>query len=267
MKRGIWLSNAGLFRFRGRNGIVPALRCQPKNCINPNGVSWPLRSNLCKGRVLSMYGVISKIVAAIFIIAFSSLSYAETVGSDETAATAAEFPATAHATVELVSQQLIGMLGNARERFEENPEEFYADVDSVISPWLDFERWSKSVMGKEYSAKASEDQLQAFESVFRKTLIETYAKGLISVDEANYEVAAPKPGDEDKDRVVVSQTLFAGSDKVSVRYAMYKSEDRWRVLEVSLEGVALRQTFQSQFKNAAIDKKGDLDQVIQNWGA
>lgn len=184
------------------------------------------------------------------------------------AATKADHPATAHATVELVSEQLIGMLGDAKERFEQDPEGFYSDVEGVISPWMDFGRWARSVMGRDYAAQATEEQLQAFESVFRKSLIETYAKGLINVEDTGYEIEPAQPGDENKNGLWVKQTLYSGADKIGVEYAMLKAEEgRWQVADVRLEGIRLRQTFQSQFKSAALDNEGDLDKVIEGWGA
>lgn len=266
MKREIWFSNISLFRFRGQNGIVPAPRCQPKNPFKQKNSDRLSSARFRSYRILNMYGVVRKVLVAIAFVGYGNLSVAQ---ADDSAAPAKELeiPATAHATVELVSEQLIGMLGDARVRFEENPQDFYSDIETVISPWIDFGRWSRSVMGREYAEKASEQQLDTFEIVFRKSLIETYAKGLISVKDTGYKVDPPRPGDEEKTSVAVKQTLYAGADEISVLYAMGKTESgRWQVTNVSLEGIRLRQTFQSQFKSSVIDNRGDLDKVIQNWG-
>ena len=216
-----------------------------------------------------MFGFAARFVGCLFIASMVNVSVAQTAAEEKSAnaVSESEFPVTAHATVELVSEQMIGMLGDAAERYKQDPELVYADVDGIISPWLDFGRWSRAVMGSEYAEQATEDQLQKFEVAFRKSLVETYAKGLVSVEDAGYKIEPPKDGDEEKTSLWVRQSLHSGSIKVVVDYAMYKVDDgRWQVAEVELEGIKLRKTFQSQFKSAAVDSEGDLDTVIQNWG-
>lgn len=216
-----------------------------------------------------MFGFASKILALFLIAMMANYSLAQDQESSASAdPVAAEIPATAHATVELVSEQLIGMIGDAKQRFEEDPDGFYADIESVISPWMDFGYWSKVVMGQDYASQATEEQLENFEAVFRASLVQTYAKGMISVEDSGFEVKPPLDGDESKSTVIVTQILYAGSDKIELVYGMKKNDQgRWQVLNVLLEGVNLRKTFQSQFKNAALEHEGDLDEVIQSWGA
>ena len=216
-----------------------------------------------------MFGFTARFIGFMLAALWASYSLAQTEPEENSATVVSEseLPVSAHATVELVSGQMIGLLGDAAERYKQDPEGLYADVDGIISPWLDFGRWSRAVMGSQYVEQATESQLQEFEMVFRKSLIETYAKGLVSVEDASYKIEPPKDGDEEKTSLWVRQSLQSGSVKVVVDYAMFKTEDgQWQVAEVELEGIRLRKTFQSQFKSAAVDSDGDLDTVIQNWG-
>lgn len=208
----------------------------------------------------------------IFIALLSlNINFALLANADEDAAPEDEIveviPSTAHETVDYVSAQLIGMLDDAKERFQEDPKKFYADFDAVISPWMDFRLWARGVMGKEYVVQATDEQIATFEQVFKKTLVETYAKGLVNVDEARYEVSPPRKGDEKKTTVGVLQTLYSGSSQVQVLYAMRKNtEGRWQFRNVRLDGIDLGKTFRNQFKNAVESNKGDLDKVIAEWG-
>ena len=216
-----------------------------------------------------MYKSIATAFAILLMSLFASFAFAQ-----EEAATAAveesletqEIPATPHATVELVSEELVGMLDDAKSKFKNDPQQFYDEIDSVISPWLDFNSWARGVMGS-YAAEASDEQIATFASVFRTSLIETYAKGLINVETARFEVAPPRDGDEAKTTVGVMQTLYSGSDKIQVLYAMQKSEEgRWQFRNVQLDGVNLGRTFRNQFANAVASNDGDIDKAIADWG-
>lgn len=177
-------------------------------------------------------------------------------------------PETAHATVEYVSEDLLSMLDGSKEKFAEDPDAFYADIDAVISPWLDFSLWSKLVIGKTYYADTTEEQRLKFEEVFRTSLIQTYAKGLLNVEDTGFEVDPAHPGDEDKSSVPVTQTLYAGADRVKVIYTMAKNgEGRWQFRNVILEGINLGLTFRNQFARAAEEYGRDIDKVIANWSS
>lgn len=208
-----------------------------------------------------MFGIATRLFGYLSIALMASFSVAQSDAEDT-----AEFPATAHTTVELISDELIAMLGNASQRFNEDAEGFYSDIDSVLSPWIDFGEWTRGVMG-EYFQQASEDQVQAFADTFRASLVETYAKGLINVEDADYEIVPPKEGDEQETRVAVGQRLFSGSEEIRVVYDMIKNgEGRWQVRNAVLDGVRLGPVFRSQFKGAMEDNDDDIDLVIQSWG-
>lgn len=193
--------------------------------------------------------------------------FAMSVNAQEAVEQADEvIPDTAHATVEYVSEDLLSMLEGSKDKFAEDPDAFYADIDEVISPWLDFTLWSKLVIGKTYYAQTTEDQRQRFEDVFRTSLIQTYAKGLLNVEDTGFEVDPAHPGDEDKSSVPVTQTLYAGADRVKVIYTMAKNaEGRWQFRNVILEGINLGLTFRNQFARAAEEYDRDIDKVIANW--
>jgi len=213
-----------------------------------------------------MFGFLAKFIGCVLIASSANFSIAQENAPVSVESAQAEFPATAHATVAYISDGLIGMLGHARERFNEDPQGFYSDIDSVIAPWLDFDAWTSGVMD-EYFEQASEEQVQAFTDVFHQSLVETYAKGLLNVKDATYEIAPPRERDEDKNLVGVSQKIHSGSEHIQVQYTMVKGSDgRWQIKNARLDGISLGPVFRSQFKGAAEDNGGDIDLVIQNWG-
>lgn len=215
-----------------------------------------------------MFRTHTQLIGALLVgsLACFSVAQAQTASPADAQNAQSEVPATAHATVSLISDELLAMLGDAKTRFNEDPQAFYADIDAVIAPWIDFDSWTRGVMG-EYFGKASEAQLQAFAETFRRSLIETYAKGLINVNDGSYEIDPPREGDEAKISVGVRQKIHSGSEDVDVAYNMVKSDSgRWQIKNALLDGVSLGPVFRSQFKGAMEDSDGDIDVVIQNWG-
>ena len=91
---------------------------------------------------------------------------------------------------------------------------------------------------------------------------------MLTVEDTGYEIDPPQPGDEEKSSVAVRQTLYSSAEKVRVVFNMRRNaEGRWQFRNVNLEGVNLGGTFRNQFKRAAEEFDGDIDQVIENWSS
>ena len=213
---------------------------------------------------------LASVVIALIVATVVGLSYAEEQALPATPEAAIEeqqeFPATAHATIEQVSNELLANLDQLRAVYEQSPEDFYAEIDAIVSPWFDYAFFCKAVMGKTYYTEATEEQRVRFREVCQKTLIETYGKGLLGVEQTRFEIEPPATVPETGRPVSVKQTLFSATDRMSVIYAMGRSaEGSWKVKNVLLEGINLGQTLKNQFARSAQEHSGDLDQVIANW--
>lgn len=178
------------------------------------------------------------------------------------------FPKTAEATIDFVSTELLSSLEELSSKYDESPEEFYAGIDKIVSPWIDFDAFYKGVMGRKYYTSASKEQRERFKGVFHTSLIETYGKGLLGVEETKFEIAPAAPPKKPGDSVHVEQTLFSGSGRIAVVYTMGQAEDgRWKLKNVVLEGINLGKTFRNQFARSARENAEDLDLVIDDWSS
>ena len=263
MKNEMSISSEGLFRFGRQNGIVLPAWCQPKFS---EAINLSLDVNVdhfSRQRINPMQNAV-KFVALLALIFTASLTLAQ----DESSPSAQPLPSTAHKTVELVSEQLLAMLEESKKQFDDNPQGFYSDIETVISPWVDFSVWTKGVIGPEFFASISEEQRKKFETVFKDSLIETYAKGVLNVEDSGYKIAPPHAKDSKAQTVKVSQTLYSKDERVRVVYFMRKNaDDRWQFRNVNFEGIDLGRTFRSQFKRAVEEHDRDFDKVIANWAA
>lgn len=141
----------------------------------------------------------------------------------------------------------------------------YLSLTEVTQGKVDYPYLSKIVMGK-YYRRATDEQKAEFLSVFRRTLVKTYGKILVSFDIESFELqknrsVSPKP---DKQKVVVKVTSTKGQDYTLINYMVLK-EGQWKLVNINLDGFNLRVTFKNQFASMAQQAKGDLSVAIQTW--
>lgn len=173
---------------------------------------------------------------------------------------------TPHQVVETISRDVLSALEQSRSLFSSDPQAFYAAIDEAVAPAVDFERMAYLVMDQRYYSRSTPEQRQRFVEVFRESLIETYARGLISVTDTSFSISEPDPDEEGQSTVNVEQTLNDGGDSVSVVYSMRRGSDgAWLLNNVIIEGINLGRTFRNQFAQLASRYNEDLDQVISNW--
>ncbi|WP_028468538.1 MlaC/ttg2D family ABC transporter substrate-binding protein [Neptunomonas japonica] len=141
------------------------------------------------------------------------------------------------------------------------------DIEAIVDRDVDFEYISKWVMGK-YYRQASDAQRNKFAVVFKQTLIRTYAKSLLEFDVDTYDLVGANivsPVDS-KQIVSVNVVSKAGVGYTLVNY-MVKSEGYWKLVNVMLNGINLRITFQNQFYEMMQRSRYDVGRVVDSWEA
>ena len=99
----------------------------------------------------------------------------------------------------------------------------YLSLTEVTQGKVDYPYLSKIVMGK-YYRRATDEQKAEFLSVFRRTLVKTYGKILVSFDIESFELqknrsVSPKP---DKQKVVVKVTSTKGQEYTVINNMVLK---------------------------------------------
>lgn len=173
------------------------------------------------------------------------------------------------------TERVVALAKEAKSYYEKDPQRLNKQVDAVMKEVTDFDGFARGVMGRYASDKsvktdAERAALQAriakFTEVFRRGLIETYAKGLLKFDGQRIETVAGRSNVKGSDATIV-QNIFGGADKPYViQYTLRQDGDgTWKLRNVIIEGVNLGQTYRNQFASSAEQYGGDLDKVIANW--
>ncbi|EPJ55917.1 MAG: hypothetical protein OFPI_02170 [Osedax symbiont Rs2] len=167
--------------------------------------------------------------------------------------------------VEQSIEQMLEKVSPYKGEVVADMEPLYLELAQVTEDTVDYPYIAKVVMGKYYRRASAQDKLD-FEKVFRRTLIKTYAKTLVSFNIKAYELVkprsiSPKPN---KQKVTVKVLSTAGKAYSIVNY-MVKTDGQWKLVNIVLDGFNLRVTFKNQFSNIAQNTKGNVSAAIAQW--
>lgn len=161
--------------------------------------------------------------------------------------------------------ELTGQIEGRRDHFAQNIDELKALVDDSLEQIADFRYIGASVMGR-YFANATPQQRSRFVETFRQTLIDTYAKGLVTFDYRELRVLDNQQSRRYEDQASVDMEVVAEDGSVyPVSYTLRLSDGQWRVVNVIVNGINLGLTFRNQFDQAMRDNGRDYDAVIDGW--
>ena len=162
-------------------------------------------------------------------------------------------------------ETLTGQIEGRRDHFANNMDELEALVDDSLDEIADFRYIGASVMGR-YFANATPQKRSRFVETFRQTLIDTYAKGLVTFDYRDLRVLDTQRAQRHEDQASVDMEVVAEDGSVyPVSYSLRLANGEWRVVNVIVNGINLGLTFRNQFDQAMRDHWRDYDAVIAGW--
>jgi len=182
-------------------------------------------------------------------------------------ARAAQFESAPHQLVADASADLLRLIEEGRSYADSDPERFFAAVEALLAPVVDFEGFARRVMSAHYR-KATPEQRQRFAETFKWGLVRTYSLTLTDFTEGEVIVVPPNASPRHPQRRNVRMEIHQGGEVYPVLYTMTQNADGgWRIGNIVIAGVNIGLTYRSQFNSVAADARygGDLDQVIDAW--
>lgn len=179
----------------------------------------------------------------------------------------AQFDSPAHGLVQTLSEQLLELIEASRGYVESEPERFFAEVDALLTPMIDFNGFARRVMGTHYR-KATPEQRQRFAASFKASLLRTYALSLTRFQDGEVAVLPPDGPPRKPNRRNVKMEIRTSGNVHPLVYTVNLGKDGvWRIGNIVIVGINIGLTFRSQFRSAVSDPKygGDLDRVIDAW--
>jgi len=173
----------------------------------------------------------------------------------------------AYQVVDVATKELLDKIEANRDQYQEDVEVFYADLDQVLAPYIDYKRIARRIMGKYYK-QASQDQREAFVIAVKDSLKKVYAKGLLAQSGYRVEILPLKPSKNNRTQKVNVKIHTASGNVIPIQYSMFKSkkqQQRWMMENVIVQGYNIGITYRGVFARLMKSNKKDIDLVIADW--
>ena len=174
---------------------------------------------------------------------------------------------TAEQAIDLATGEILELIKEGQAYIDDEPERFYAEVEGLLRPLIDFSRFSRNVMGPYYKA-ASAEQRERFSDSFKWSLVRTYALALAEFRDGEVEVLPPRRPPSNPNKVNVTMEIKLEGKTYVVVYRMQRGKAKtWRMQNLVVEGINIGLNYKSQFAAAMKDPQyeRDLDAVILAW--
>ncbi|MGB0732538.1 MAG: MlaC/ttg2D family ABC transporter substrate-binding protein [Pontibacterium sp.] len=175
----------------------------------------------------------------------------------------------ASAVIKDATEQVLSSIHNKEYSTdtEEGIEMLIKEMGAILDPVVDFPYISKLVMGKNYRRAPQAAQAQ-FADVFRHTLLKTYTKALLGFDIVSYEINPPRTPSPKPINQIVNVTVKSDAGvEYALVYYMTKKSGSWKLVNVEVDGLNIRNTFRGQFADLTEQNKGDVQAAVDAWAA
>ena len=178
-------------------------------------------------------------------------------------------PQQAHLLVSEKIESLLGDIQSSKSKASLTDVEKIALVDKQLGKLVDFKRIARHVMAKHFRRATSEQKVR-FLSVFRSSLLNTYAKGLWEFNNYKVNVLPLKDGKQTQRNTQVSFEVITSSGQVfPVTQSLFYNpkSNQWMVQNVIINGINMGLLFRDQFARLVSTHNGNLDAAITGWSS
>ena len=168
-------------------------------------------------------------------------------------------PQPADAVIASITQQVLahsadrGSTGNAAE--------LKAFIESTVMPNLDFRAMTARAVGPRWRS-ATEAQRTRLMAGFEALLVKTYEGAFEQAAGAAFRMKQTITIDASTAEVHSEVVARGGHDPIALGYRLALQDDRWRIVDISVMGVWLVPTYQTQFAEV-IAGTGGIDGLVQ----
>ena len=191
-----------------------------------------------------------------------------TLGSVAYAADSEELAEQAHEMVKRTTEKVMASIHKNREIYESDQARFFWELEDVLGPMVDFQRLTRRIMGNDYR-EATLEQRKRFASAFKRSLLSSYATGLLEFNHYEVRVLPPKVGVENtlRNTLVDLEVVTPGGHVFPLTQSMYfhHRDRRWMAQNVIVNGINVGKLFGEQFEQMVQENDGNIGVAIEDW--
>lgn len=163
--------------------------------------------------------------------------------------------------LERAANQIISTLKANKANLKSNPEIIYKAVEDNLLPNVDVAGMSRSVLGRQAWSKATEAERIQFSKAFTRLVIRTYSSPLAQYSDETVQFLPLRGSLNSRFIRVNSVIVRSAGQNIPLSYSLVSKDGRWKIYDISVEGVSLLQSFRSQFAQAL--QHSSISQVIK----
>lgn len=133
-------------------------------------------------------------------------------------------------------------------------------AEEKILPLIDFEEATRLAVGRAWR-EASPEQKKKLVAEFRSMLVRTYSNAIDAYRGQTMKVLPSRNKPGDSEATVRNQYIRPGGKPVPVDYQMRKTDQGWKIYDITVEGISLVLTYRSEFD--AVVKQQGIDGLIK----
>ncbi|WP_280155041.1 ABC transporter substrate-binding protein [Piscinibacter sp. XHJ-5] len=142
-----------------------------------------------------------------------------------------------------------------------DPAKLKSMVESIVMPSVDFRAMTARAVGPRWRSATDEHKQRLIEG-FEALLIKTYAGAFAQAAGATFRMKRTIALDATTAEVHSEVTLRGGRDPIALNYRLAVEDEHWKIVDVSVMGVWLVATYQTQFAQI-LERTGSLDGLVQ----
>lgn len=158
-----------------------------------------------------------------------------------------------------ISSNMIKQLKANKATLKTKPSIVYKLAYKYVVPYADLDAMSKRVLPPRVWREATSSQRSQFKKQFTRLMIRTYASALTSYKDQEATFYPVRGGSGNN--VQVRGKITGSSGSIGVSYRLLKSGSKWKLYDMSVEGVSLVSSFRSQF--ADILSNGNMSTLLK----
>lgn len=145
-----------------------------------------------------------------------------------------------------VSNEVLDIVRKDKDIQAGNTRKVVELAEEKVLPHFDFVRMTRLAVGKDWR-QANPTQQKALVEEFRTLLVRTYSKALTEYRNQTIDIKPVKMQPGDTDVLVRSLVNQPGAKPVQIDYNLEKTEQGWKVYDISVAGVSLVTNYRGSF--------------------
>jgi phospholipid transport system substrate-binding protein len=156
--------------------------------------------------------------------------------------------------VQKITNEVLAALKSDKELAAGDKQKALKLAEEKVLPYIDFEQSTRLAVGRAWK-QASPEQQKKLVSEFRNMLVRTYSNAIGTYQGQTLKVLPSRGKQDPEDTTVRTQFIRPGGQPLPIEFAMRKTDQGWKVYDITVEGVSLVLTYRSEF-----------DQVVKQEG-